>query len=270
LYDVAYQMGFLPAHFGGNFFNLTTRMDMANKTVFAKLALAPAYRQVTDSVEQMITSGKLSPGDWLPPETELAERLGVNRSTIREGLRGLEHAGLVKRDGKRLKVAIPHYMELASRASRALVMHQVTFRELSEAAVGLETMTAVFAAKRINADGIQALENNVKEMKTKLNDIASVVSLDIEFHDLLAEYADNRALSLAREPISLLFYPTGKMILSRLKTQNRILDAHKKIVALLRNHDEIGVRRWMERHIGDLNRGYERAGISMDLAIDSA
>jgi GntR family transcriptional regulator, transcriptional repressor for pyruvate dehydrogenase complex len=242
---------------------------MPNKTVFGKLALAPAYRQVTDAVERMITSGKLSPGDWLPPEADLAEQLGVTRSTVREGLRGLEHAGLVKRDGKRLKVAIPHYRELASRASRALVMHQVTFRELSEAAVALETITAVFAARGIKEDGIQALENNIKEMKTKLNDIASVISLDIEFHDLLAEYAGNRALSLAREPISLLFYPAGKMILSRLKTQNRILDAHKKILALLRKRDEIGVRRWMERHIGDLNRGYQSAGISVDLAIDS-
>ena len=33
--------------------------------VFQKLDIAPAYRQVADSVEAMITSGRLSPGDWL-------------------------------------------------------------------------------------------------------------------------------------------------------------------------------------------------------------
>ncbi|MBI4191860.1 MAG: FadR family transcriptional regulator [Betaproteobacteria bacterium] len=243
---------------------------MTSKTVFEKLDLAPAYRQVSDSVEKMIRSGRLSLGDWLPPETELAAQLGVNRSTVREGLRGLEHAGLVRRDGKRLKVAIPHYTELASRASRALVMHQVTFRELSEAAAALETITAIFAAQRIDEGGIRALENNLKEMKARLNDIDSVVSLDIEFHNLLAEYADNRALSLAREPISLLFYPAGKIILTRLKTQKRILDAHKRIVALVRKHDEAGVRAWMERHMADLKRGYERTGIDMNRPMDSA
>lgn len=243
-------------------------MTNPNAAVFARLELAPAYRQVADSVEQMITSGRLAPGDWLPTETELASQLGVNRSTVREGLRVLEHGGLVKRDGKRLKVAIPHYIDLASRASRALVMHQVTFRELWEASEALETITAVFAAQRIGDDGIRALEANIGEMQARLDDIDSVVSLDIEFHDLLTEGADNRALSLAREPISLLFYPAGKVILSRLHTQRRVLDAHKRILALIRERDVEGVRAWMARHMADFRRGYERTGLSMDRPVD--
>ena len=243
---------------------------MAASTVFQKLDIAPAYRQVADSVEQMITSGRLSPGDWLPTETDLATQLGVNRSTVREGLRALEHGGLVKRDGKRLKVAIPHYMELASRASRALVMHQVTFRELWEASEALETITAVLAVERISDEGIAALETNVKEMQARLKDIDSVVSLDIEFHDLLAEGADNRALSLAREPISLLFYPAGKKILSRLHTQKRILDAHRRILALIRKRDVEAVRTWMARHMADFKRGWARTGLDIDSAVDSA
>jgi DNA-binding FadR family transcriptional regulator len=243
---------------------------MGSVALFAKLDLAPAYRQVADAVEQMITSGRLSPGDWLPTETELATQLGVNRSTVREGLRVLEHGGLVKRDGKRLKVAIPHYMDLASRASRALVMHQVTFRELWEASESLETITAVLAARRITDEGIRALEANIKQMQSKIDDIDSVIALDIEFHDLLAESADNRALSLAREPISLLFYPAGKIILSRLHTQKRVLDAHRKILALMRKHDTEGVRTWMTRHMADFKRGYDRTGLSMDAALAGA
>lgn len=236
--------------------------------VFRKLDVAPAYRRVAASVEQMITCGRLAPGDWLPTETDLAAQLGVNRSTVREGLRALEHGGLVKRDGKRLKVAIPHYMELASRASRALVMHQVTFRELWEASEALETVTAVLAVARIGEEGIAALEANVRQMHSRLDDIASVVSLDIEFHDLLAECADNRALSLAREPISLLFYPAGKQILSRLHTEKRILDAHRRILVLLRRRDVEGVRAWMARHMADFRRGWAQAGLDIDGAVD--
>lgn len=243
---------------------------LSTKNVFAKLELAPAYRQVSDSVEQLISSGRLRPGDWLPTETDLASQLGVNRSTVREGLRVLEHAGLVRRDGKRLKVAIPHYMELATRASRALVMHQVTFRELWEASVPIECVTAGFAAERITQEGIQALENNIEEMREKIDDIDSVVRLDIEFHDLLAESAQNRALTLAREPISLLFYPAGKIILPRLKTQKRVLDAHRRLLDLIRKRDSSGAREWMERHMGDLKRGYQRTGISMEDALDTA
>jgi DNA-binding FadR family transcriptional regulator len=239
-------------------------------SVFQKLGLAPAYRRVTESIGELISSGRLRAGDFLPVESDLAEQLGVNRSTVREGLRALEHEGLLRRDGKRLRVAIPHYADLASRASRALVMHEVTFRELWEASFAIETVTAVLAAERIRAETLKALENNVAEMATCLKDIDRVVVLDIEFHDLLAEAAQNRALNLAREPIGLLFYPAGKVILSRLKTQNRILDAHAKILDSLKKRDVKEVKIWMERHMADFKRGYERTGISIERPLDIA
>jgi DNA-binding FadR family transcriptional regulator len=90
----------------------------------------------------------------------------------------------------------------------------------------------------------------------------------IEFHDLLAEAADNRALGLAREPVSLLFYPACRKILSRMHTQKRILDAHRRIVALLRKRDVDGVRTWMTRHMVDFRRGWSAAGLDMDSAVD--
>lgn len=238
--------------------------------MFAKLDVTPAYRRVSDMVGEMITSGQLSAGDWLPTEAELSDQLGVNRSTVREGLRGLEHEGLVRRDGKRLRVAIPHYSELASRASRALVLHQITFRELFEASHAMETITATLAAKNITDDQLRALEKNIAEMNASIDDIDSVVALDIEFHDIIGEAANNRALSLAREPISLLFYPAGRIILSRLKTQERVLDAHRKIYSLMRERDVEGVEMWMKRHMSDMKRGYDQIGISIDGPLDFA
>jgi DNA-binding FadR family transcriptional regulator len=243
-------------------------MQMA--PTFSKLERSPAYRRVADVVEEMIGSGRLAAGDVLPTEAELCAQLGVNRSTVREGLRGLEHSGFVKREGKRLRVALPHYGELASRASRAMAMHQVTFRELWEASVALETSTASFAAQRIGSRGIRALEENVKEMRARINDIESVVSLDIEFHNIISEAAGNQALSLAREPISLLFFPAGRVILSRLHTQERVLEAHNRILGFLRKHDSESARVWMERHVDDIKRGYEHAGLRLDRSVDSA
>lgn len=68
-------------------------------------------------------------------------------------------------DGKRLKVAIPHDMEPAPRASRALVMHQVAYRELRVASVAIEPLAAVFAAQPIGNEDIRALENNVRRLE---------------------------------------------------------------------------------------------------------
>ena len=43
-----------------------------------------------DMIRQMVLSGQLKPGDALPPERELAVRLGVSRSSLREAIRALE------------------------------------------------------------------------------------------------------------------------------------------------------------------------------------
>lgn len=74
-------------------------MDTSLKTL-PTAARAPAsgraWRTVVDAVEHMLTTGEVRPGGRLPPERELAARLGVGRSSVREALRVLEVFGLVR------------------------------------------------------------------------------------------------------------------------------------------------------------------------------
>ena len=57
----------------------------------------PAHAQIEDRVAEAIGDGAIRPGDRLPPERELAERLGVSRMTLRQALDSLERRGLVLR-----------------------------------------------------------------------------------------------------------------------------------------------------------------------------
>ncbi len=238
---------------------------------FSKLAALPAYKLVFDAVERQIAAGNLKPGDSLPSETALAQQFGVNRSTVREGIRMLEHSGLVRREGgKRLFVSLPHYLDVASRASRALVLHQVTFRELWETAMAIEPVTVSYAAERITTAELERLEETIKAMDDGPDDVDSFVRLDIAFHDLIAKASRNRALELAREPLSLLFLPAGRTILPRLNTHHRVIDAHRAILEALRLRDAKGAHDWMHRHMADFKRGYERTGLDMEQRLDLA
>jgi DNA-binding FadR family transcriptional regulator len=215
--------------------------------------------------------GRLSPGAPLPSEAVLAEQFGVNRSTIREGIRLLEQLGLVDREGgKRLRVTIPHYKDLATRASRALVLHQVTFRELWETSLGLELMTVQHASEHVSAEHLAKLEENVASMRNCIDDTEEFVRLDIAFHQILAEAASNKALLLAREPISLLFFPAGRAILPRLKTHQRVIDAHQAIVDALKSGSSEEAFNWMRKHMEDFKRAFERTGLSLDEPLDFA
>ena len=61
---------------------------------FEKLNVLSAYQVVSRELRRLIVSGELKAGAQLPTETELAGQFGVNRSTVREGIRQLENEGL--------------------------------------------------------------------------------------------------------------------------------------------------------------------------------
>src|SRR5262249_45907902 len=195
---------------------------------------------------------------------------GVNRSTVREGIRLLEQSGLIHRDsGRGLMASLPHYSRLATRMSRAMLLHEVTFRELWEATTALEIATVEQAAEHATADDIAELEANVASTAQASADPAVVGELDTQFHSLIAKASQNRVLQLAREPSSLLIFPTTEIILRKLKEGvPRLIQAHRKIVDAVRQHDKEASHLWMLRHATDWRRGFERAGKDVDQPID--
>jgi GntR family transcriptional regulator len=57
----------------------------------------PIYAQIVNQVKYLIASGRLTPGEELPPIRVLAERLVVNPNTVARAYRELESAGVVEK-----------------------------------------------------------------------------------------------------------------------------------------------------------------------------
>jgi GntR family transcriptional regulator, transcriptional repressor for pyruvate dehydrogenase complex len=238
---------------------------------FRRIHSTPAYQLVAEAIERRILTGGIRPGDPIGTEAELVKQFGVNRSTVREGIRLLEHDGIIQRQSnRRLAVSLPHYERLASRTTRAMVLHEVTFRELYEAAMALQMATIEGAAQRASAAMIAALEENVARTAQVLGDPGAVAELDTEFHALIGKASCNRVLQLAREPSDLLVYPTTKLILSKVpEGPARLLQAHRMLLDAIRRRDVEAGRLWARRHLNDWRKGFERAGQDLDRPIDS-
>jgi DNA-binding FadR family transcriptional regulator len=221
---------------------------------------------VAEAIEREITSGRLKPGDEIGTEAELVRQFGVNRSTVREGIRVLEQSGLVRREAARkLFVCTPHYRDLSSRMSRALVIGEVTFREVFETAMALELGAVEGAVDHAGEDDIAALERNQAEAEAAVADPAALAEVDTRFHELLARAAHNRVLELAREPAALLFFPTSEMICRTVpEGGRRMVEAHGRVLDAIRRRDREGARLWMRRHVTDWKKGFERTGRSID------
>jgi len=237
---------------------------------FEKLNVLSAYQIVSRELRRLIISGELKTGDQLPTETDLAEQFGVNRSTVREGIRQLENEGLVSREGrKRLTVSVPVSGKISSQATRALVMRQVTFRELWEAALVLEPACASMSAQNREDAQIAALEVNLERTRHVLGDTRLCTELDTEFHALVMEGVHNTALRLSREPIGLLLYPAFEILSPLLPQANgRMLVAHERIAGAIAAANAAEAETWMRKHIVDFRRGWEMAKLSLDLPID--
>jgi GntR family transcriptional regulator, transcriptional repressor for pyruvate dehydrogenase complex len=237
---------------------------------FDKLNVLSAYQSVSRELRRMIDSGELKAGDQLPTEAELAQQFGVNRSTVREGIRQLENEGLVSREGrKRLTVSVPGSEKISSQATRALVMRQVTFRELWEAALVLEPACAALSAKNREEAQRAALNLNIERTRRSLGDIRQCTELDTEFHALVTEGAHNTALLLSREPVGLLLFPAFEILSPLLPQANsRMLVAHERIANAIVESNSLEAENWMRKHIVDFRRGWEMAKLGLDLPID--
>jgi GntR family transcriptional repressor for pyruvate dehydrogenase complex len=247
---------------GGLYIWKVSGSTMVVKTQFGAIDAMPNYKRVTLAIEEQIISGKIKPGDALPTELILAEQLGVNRSTLREGLRALENGGFIKRaGGKKLIVSIPDSSEIAQYTSRAMSLFSVTFAELWEMLIALEPLSARYAAQRAPKDILVLLAENVREMEERLHDDATIIRLDVEFHSLVSQATQNRVLVLSEEPLGLLLYSSTKRLYrSAPKARYRLLEAHRKIYEAIANGDADTAETWMRKHIEDFKRGHVIAG----------
>jgi len=243
---------------------------------FRSLARQPAYKAVSSVMEQHILSGELKPGTALPSEQELAAQFGVNRSTIRESIRVLEQEGLLERhQGRRLIVVLPGLFDLAPRAARSLILHQVTFAELWEVAVVVEPEAARLAAQRADEADLRDIDDNLEAAAATVGgkpDAARIQrhwELDAAFHALIARASKNRSLMMSRESFSLLYRPLATVLQHALpQSAARNLHAHRQIAAALRARDAQRAHEWTHKHLVDFRKGFQQAGLPMDTPAD--
>ena len=221
---------------------------------FRRISSTPAYRLVAEAIERQILSGRMRPGEPIGTEAQLVKQFGVNRSTVRESIRLLEHSGLVRRDtSRRLRVELPRTERLVSSVRRALVLHEVSFRELFEAALALQLATVEAAVEHATAAETDALERNIERTEAALAQDAlsrasAVAHLDGEFHELIGRASHNRVLQLAREPPELLVISSTELVLRKVpEAPARLVHAHRRYLDAIRRRDREAGRLWARR-----------------------
>src|SRR5262245_31831815 len=129
----------------------------------AKSKKAPVYEEVMVRLAGLLQQGRLKPGDRLPSERALAERLHVSRATIREALRAMQLKGLiVSRRGAGSFIAGGRPEELAD------ALHHLALKDIFELRLLIEPSIAALAAERATRQDLQRLESILEQQEGEL------------------------------------------------------------------------------------------------------
>jgi GntR family transcriptional repressor for pyruvate dehydrogenase complex len=195
--------------------------------------------QAIEKIKEMIVSGELTPGARLPPEKELAERLGLSRSSMREAVKALEVIRVLDvRRGDGTYVTSLEPKLLLEAISFVVDLHgDDSLLEIFAVRRILESHATGLAAQRATTDDVTGLAAELESARGE-TDVESLVRHDVRFHHHVARLSGNSYLT------SLLESLTSQTVRARVwrglteaDAVERTLIEHRAIVDAIAAHD---------------------------------
>lgn len=228
---------------------------------------------VTDAaiikIRDLISSGRISPGDRMPPEQELATMLGISRSSLREAVKALSQARVldVRRGDGTYVTSLEPELLLSGLSFVVDLMQDSTLIEVFEVRKLLEPAATALAAKRISDEQVNTLRESLAEMRTA-HDPEELVMRDFEFHAQVAAATGNSSLCSILEALSTraLRARIWRASVSGMKTMT--LSQHALILEALADRDAVLARSAATIHVSESERWLkEYLGATLDSSL---
>ena len=158
--------------------------------------LASKEKLIISEIKLLINKKNLEPGEKLPSERLLAERIGVTRGSIRNAIQKLEYYGLLK--------SMPQSGTFISNLGRAalngmidqiLNLPEPDFKSLVETRIFLEIKSVRFAAARHTSVDLEHIEQALENYRSKTLAGEESVEEDLLFHLAIAQASHNPSLN---------------------------------------------------------------------------
>lgn len=230
---------------------------------FLKVTPEKLSQSVVRQIELLILRGILRPGERLPSERDMAEKLGVSRPSLRDAIAELAEQGLLAtRPGAGVFVADV----LGSAFSPALIQLFATHEEAVFDYIAfrrdMEGLAAERAARLGSETDLRVIDTIFAKMEAahQKRDPSHEAQLDAEFHMAIIEASHNVImLHMLRSMFDLLkqgvFYNRQVMFRNRM-TRDQLLDQHRAINAALQARDPVAVRVAVEAHMAYVDQAF--------------
>ena len=220
------------------------------KAEFEAVPRTKLYQKVVKQVQDIIRDGLLRPGDMLPPERELAERLQVSRGSLREAILALESMGLVEpRHGEGTVVRDLSAAPLVNQLSVMLVQKRALVGELLEFRLMVEPTLAARAAANATEEEIIHLEEILSRQKAKIDRGELAIEEDSKFHYAIAQAARNSVVLKVLDLFMDYLRDSRELSLQVEGRPQRSLNSHRRILNAIARKNPAAAEKAMRRHI---------------------
>ena len=214
------------------------------------------YRVVSGRIEELIRQENIKPGERLPSERDLALKLGVSRTSLREALIALELGGVIEvRGGSGVYVS-----EQAPAVPDGAAAGPGPFEVLAARRL-IEVEVAALAAKHASDSAIDAILVAVEQMEQHHEHSSDSETADRNFHLAIARATGNTAFVSV---IECLWNNRGSLwhkLKEHYQTEElrlQTLPDHRKILEAIASHDPAGARHAMRSHLERVTRTFSR------------
>lgn len=215
--------------------------------------------QIAQHILQLIQTGVLKPDQQLPPERELALKLGVSRPSLREALRALSLLGvLVKRQGDGVFVSTLSSEALLAPLHFFVSLEPHHLDSLFEARMIVESGITRIAAERISADVLEQLRTCTEHGGKNIDNPAAFLEADMRFHHLIVESTKNPFLERVSQSLGILGKASRELTVQLPGVRQQSHADHEDVFDALMKHDPDQASRAMHRHLENVWRAYQQ------------
>lgn len=212
------------------------------------------YQAVQEEVKSYIIEHALMPGDALPPETELAEQLGVSRNSVREAVKSLETLGIVEaKTGAGLFVRNFSFDPLLENLAYGLMFDLKDLADILEVRFHIEHSMIDQAVDAATDEQIAELRTILARMATALEQGEGYADEDRHFHRTLWANVNNRTVGKIVDIFWMVFAQAQQRAAVPANSDHEVIyQWHVAIVDALEAHDAEAARIAMVRHYGNI------------------
>ena len=228
-------------------------MTTSAKPEFEAIQKTKVYAEVAAQIERLILDGTLQPGDKLPSERDLADRLDVSRSAVREAIRALELKGFVEpRPGEGTLIRMPSFDSLLNPLASLLGQKRELVAELLDVREMLEPPLAARAARHATPEDLAHLEEILRRQTERVSRHELAIEEDSEFHYVIARAARNSVIMKVLDMMMDVLRESRERSLQVDGRREKSLAGHRRIFNAIKRRDPEAAEAAMRDHLMEI------------------